>query len=47
MQFKADYIAKTLAEMNSSQQKLTVDQLSGFYKQFLDEKYSIHKIYLK
>lgn len=52
-QCKSDYIAEKLAErkiagsQETGSKKLTADELSDFYKSFLDEKYQSHMKYLR
>ena len=50
LQRKADFISDALAQRQASgdsSTKLTANELSVFYKQFLDEKYPIHMKYLR
>jgi hypothetical protein len=44
---KSLYISQKLSESDMTRDKLTVDELSDFYKKFLNENYVNHKNYLK
>ena len=53
LQRKAKFISDALAQRQmqetpgDSSTKLTANELSVFYKQFLNEKYSVHMKYLR
>ena len=53
LQRKAKFVSDALAERQmqetsgDSSTKLTANELSVFYKQFLDEKYPVHMKYLR
>lgn len=48
-QRKAQFIAELLAEREGGDavQRVTADELSVFYKQFLNDKYQTHMRYLR